>query len=134
MLKMVQFRYYGENNPIQNNFPPIKIRETDGYKEIPWLTPDAWKNYGEPSYIKIQTLPGTKIYFNNSYFNGGSPIIIGKTGILELSKRKQITENEQNDLNFNIDLKYYGFIIDEMSRRTIDTIKDGYLIVTIIYE
>lgn len=133
-MRLVQFRYYGINHPNQeNNFPRVVEREG---KERLVLWPEAYtfEKYGNINYIKIQTVPGTRIYLNRSLWNGGSPFVVGSTGILEISVRKRVTEAEKQDPGFDNSLMVSGFALDAQSKETINTLEDGYLIITIAYE
>lgn len=67
----------------------------------------------------IQALPGTKFYLNDINALNREPIIIGRTGIFELS----LNQAKINSIAF-----------DEKSMETINTNENAYLIVDILYE
>lgn len=69
--KIMQFRYYGENN--DKNQPSNINKQTLASGSI-------FSNYLPIIQLGIQTVPGSKFYLNN----GTTPIVIGSTGIYEL--------------------------------------------------
>ena len=106
MVRMAQFRYYKENNA--NNFPDSSYTF--------FCTEASFSNYKPIHQFGIQTLPGTKIYLNQSH----NPIIIGSTGIFEID-----CDNTTAILN--------SFRIAEESMITIRDNPGGYLIIDIVY-
>lgn len=132
-LKMVQFRYYGEKNPIQDNFPPISIIEDQSNRKVLWPKPYTFEKYKGIQKIIFQTIPGIRIYINRALWNNGQPFIIGKTGVLEINVRQNLTKEEQANVLFDNSIKITGLELDEDSKTTINTLEDGYLIITIVY-
>ena len=105
MTELVQFRYYGRNNP--KNYP---LDLFDNNSSNTMLVKYS------PIQINIQTLPGTKIYFNGSK----EPFFIEQTGNLNL------------DLT-NKEMTFSGLSLDETSLNTITNLPNGYFIMTIVY-
>lgn len=103
-----QFRFYQSNN-IQKNYP----QKLD-YRSL--ISGSAFANYMPIIQLGIQSLPGTKFYLNNSK----DPIIVGYTGIYELSLEGKA---EITALSF-----------DAKSLEAINGNANSYLIVDIIYE
>ena len=85
MAKQVkQFRYYSDGHP--KNWPK-KVLKND--PEISYQTLKSGRIFTDcmPAYqVGIQAIPGTKFYINNA----NTPIIIGYTGIYELSLDKAL--------------------------------------------
>lgn len=106
MIKITQFRYYGRNNP--KNYP-LDLFKND--------SSDNMLVKYSPLRIKIQTIPGTKIYFTNM----SNPFYIEQTGILDL------------DCD-NHNLKFSGLHLDETSLNTITNLPNGHFIMTIVYK
>lgn len=112
--RMTQFRYYADGNP--NNCPYRK--ETDkGWNWSYYCTSENFKKYSPILSLGVQTLPGTKIYINNSY----NPIIIGSSGIFELD----VTNTSASINNIRV---------DEESMKLIKDLPDGYIIIDMVYE
>lgn len=107
MVRIVQFRYYDDDNP--NNFP------AEGTYSF-FCTDASFSRYKPIHQFGIQTLPGTKIYLNQSY----NPIVIGSTGIFEID-----CDNTTATLN--------SFRVEEASMTTIKNNPNGYLIIDIVY-
>lgn len=106
MTELVQFRYYGKNNP--KNYP---LDLFDNNSSNTMLV-----KYSPILQISIQTIPGTKIYFNGST----EPFFIEQTGNLDLD----LTDKE---------MTFSGLSIDETSLDTITNLPNGYFIMTIVY-
>ena len=81
-MQIAQIRYYNDNDERNS---PYKL-----YTELCGDT--AFKNFGTIKKLGIQTLPGTRVYFNKSI----TPIIIGATGIYELDL------SDKNTFEFNV--------------------------------
>lgn len=109
--KLMQFRYYDIKNdePNSKNYPQTitKGNLADG---------SIFRDFRPIIQLGIQTLPGTEFFINNST----TPIIIGSTGIYELSLEgmTQIT-----------DLKFSPKSIDSIDQNPV-----GYLIIDVIYD
>lgn len=106
MQKIRQFRYYSENNP--NNFPYNKWQY--------YCVNESFKDYRPIHQFGIQTLPGTKIFLNQS----NSPIIIGSSGMYEID-----CDNTTAILN--------SFRIEQASMENINNLDGGYLIIDLVY-
>lgn len=106
MVKITQFRYYNQNN--SNNYPFTTWQE--------YCSDTSFKSYRPIHQFGIQTLPGTKIYLNQS----SNPIIIGATGMYEID-----CDNTTAILN--------SFRIDQSSMTTIENLDNGYLIIDLVY-
>lgn len=103
-----QFIFYQENS--EKNYP-------EGIMSIMNLTEGkVFANYMPISQLSIQSLPGTKIYLNNSH----DPIVIGYTGIYEIAI---------NNLAEITSLK-----IDYDSLRQINSNKETILLIDIVYD
>lgn len=123
-IKLVQFRYYGKNNPNQNNFPII----TDLDKELCY----DFSKYLNKQKIIINTIPGVNIYMNYldiNPWNNGAPYTIGQTGILEISTKNSTNNNNNNNL-----LELSNLKLDSSSKKIIDESIYGHFIITIIYQ
>lgn len=103
-----QFRFYQDND--ERNYPDKFTMTT-----INLQTGKVFASYMPVSYLGIQALPGTKFYLNNSH----SPIVIGFTGIYELSI---------DDLAEITSLKF-----DYSSLQKINSNEDTVLLIDIIY-
>lgn len=108
MVRMLQFRYYADNN--KNNYPL-------DWNWTQYCSSNTFKKYSPIVSIGIQTLPGTKFYLNGSL----NPIIIGVSGIFELDVTN--TSTTINNLH-----------IDQKSMELIKNRENGYLIIDLIYE
>lgn len=104
--KIMQFRYYGENN--DKNYPK-------GLSQKALCNKNIFKDYGIVKQLGIQTLPGTKFRINTDK----DYIQIGSTGIYEL------------DLSDLIEIEAIQF--DEDSINTISS-SLAYLIIDILYD
>ena len=123
--KIVQFRYYGKNNPNQNNNFPVV---TDFNKELCY----DFSKYLNKQKIIINTIPGTNIYINylsNNPWNNGAPYTIGQTGILEIFTKNSIDNNDKKNL-----LELSNLKLDNSSKKILDELTYGYFIITIIYQ
>lgn len=103
-----QFRFYQTGN-TQKNYPS-KL----DYRSL--ISGSAFANYMPIVQLGIQSLPGTKFYLNNS----NNPIIVGYTGIYELS------------LEGKAEISSLAF--DAKSLEAINGNANSYLIIDIIYE
>ena len=88
-------------------------------------------------YVKIETIPGTILYLNSAS-NNKIRTVIGKTGILDLDISRTFQLGGQiifreNNIQKLYDLDFWGFVINQGSKETIDNIDNGYIIVTIVY-
>lgn len=109
MAKQIkQFRFYSDED--ERNYPEIITTSTN------LASGEVFAKYMPVSQLSIQALPGTKFYLNNS----NSPIIIGYTGIYELSV---------NNLAEITSLKF-----DYESIMRLNTNKETVLLVDIIYD
>lgn len=108
--RVKQFRFYGEEKEesTRKNFPAGSTIED-------WVKGTIFSDSVPITQLGIQTLPGTKIYINNSE----NPIIVGITGIYELSLR----QTEISTLRFDRD-----------SLELIGQNGSAYLIVDILYK
>ena len=107
MAKQIkQLRFYKDGD--SNNSP------NQSYK---YYCDDTSFRYYAPIYqLGIQTLPGTKIYLNQST----TPIIIGASGIYELD-----LTNTTGILN--------SIRVDPTSMSTINNLDNAYLIIDLVY-
>ena len=71
MKKIMQFRYYQDNDNFNN---PATLTGDD------LASGDLFNIYGSVSSLGIQGPPGLKFYLNN----GDAPLVIGGTGIYQL--------------------------------------------------
>lgn len=111
MSKQVkQFRYFSEENEVFNKNYPSNIN----HKNL--VTGTIFVPYMPISKLGIQSLPGTRFYLNNA----SSPIIIGHTGIYEVSLE------ESSEI---ISLKFDSRSIDAINNNN-----NAYLIIDMIYE
>ena len=107
--QVMQFRYYQDGDEIKNCPAGLISGQS--------LTSGSlFENYYPIIQLGIQALPGTEFYLNNS----NDPIIIGQTGIYELTLEglSEITALE----------------IDRKSLTAINNNINAYLIVDILYE
>ena len=129
VLKIAQFRYYGKNNLKQDNFP-VDIGEKE---ELCY----NFSNYPYKQKIIIHTIPGTNVFLNYldiQPWNEGSPFTIGQSGILEIFTKNNLTDNEKNQQIYeNNSLKLTSLKLDNISKKIIDNLNNGYFIITIIY-
>lgn len=108
-----QFRYYGDSNPGNLNYP-TSLKKDDLRDGRAFLNSDL--PYSSIASLGIQTLPGVQFYLNGSV----DPIIVGSTGIYELNLTDDYSINELRFEKKSLDLigSYSG---------------DAYLIVDVIY-
>lgn len=106
--RIKQFRYYNQTQTEENSPPDLKYQQLQSGSAFAGCLPIL--------QLGIQALPGTKFYINNSV----DPIIIGSTGIYELS----LTGNTQiSALSFS-----------PTSIAEINDNDNAYLLVDIIYD
>ena len=106
--RIKQFRYYNQTQTTENSPPDLKYQQLQSGSAFVGCFPIL--------QLGIQALPGTKFYINNSV----DPIIIGSTGIYELS----LTNNTQiSALSFS-----------PTSIAEINDNDNAYLLVDIIYD
>lgn len=103
-----QFRFYGEGDTDKNQ---PSVATMDDY-----VTGNVFKPYLPIIQLGIQSLPGTMFYLNDAL----EPIIVGRTGIYELSLDEEIQISD--------------FKINSNSLRAIDQNNNGYLIIDIVYD
>lgn len=105
--KIGQIRYFGENDSrnYPSNINALRLR-----------TGTAFTTIYPVVQLGVQTMPGTKIYLNNHT----TPVIVGATGIYELS-----VEGLTNitDIAF-----------DDASLQTVKNNPNAYIIIDYIYE
>lgn len=106
--KVVQFRYFGENNGLNYPSTITKTQLTSG---------SIFDDYTPIVQLGVQALPGTRIRINANL----DWIIVGATGIYEL------------DLTNNTAL-ITSLQFDETSLNVVNDSVDGYLIVDMIYQ
>lgn len=136
-LKIAQFRYYGANNPNAKkyNFPVVTDIYADNYGAS--LFPYRWtfEKYKNIQSIHIQTIPGLKLYINQDKKSSANhemlPFIIGPTGNFDIVLRDRILKTTQKYSNL---LAVTGLTIDDNSKKTLDVLENGFLIITIIYK
>lgn len=117
MAKMIQFRYYGAANP--HNYIGGDSNDPADNAQIDWrkfCADQTFRNFVPIHQFGIQTLPGTKIYLNQSL----SPIVIGGTGMYEIN-----CDNTTANLT--------AFRVAEDSMETINKNPNGYLIIDLVY-
>lgn len=125
--KIKQFRYYRENDPV-NNYPTRIVENKNEDGEIisvehqslinidNLVTGAIFSEYMPAIQIGIQTIPGVKFNLNNSY----SPIVVGFTGIYEINV-EDLTEitsirfdrDSINKINNNLNTYLYVDIVYE---------------------
>ena len=71
---ITQMRFYSDDSP--NNSPA-------GWKSLNYCDTASFTSFAPIQQVGIQTLPGTRVYFNGST----TPVIIGASGIYELDLR-----------------------------------------------
>lgn len=122
MKQVYQYRYYGED---ANGTPNIYNAPSDLTKQQ-LITGQAFKKM--PIYqLGIQTIPGAKVYINNP--KSGEPIIIGKSGIFEL------TVNEQSIITaMRIGVEIINKIIELNNSSSNNKTAPGYLMIDIMYD
>lgn len=129
ILKVAQFRYYGQNNPNQNNFPAVSHLN----QELKY----DFSLYPNIQRILIHTLPGTNIYINllnnATPWNNGAPFIVGQSGVLDIAVNNNLTDDDDNNKIQTNSLKCSNLQLDNISKEIIDNLEDGYFIITIIY-
>lgn len=108
--KIIQFRYYDNNN--SNNYPASADSATK------FITGQLFTSYMPGIHLGVQTIPGTKLYLNDNYTN---PVIIGATGIYELSLEGT------SGLLQNIK-------VDATSMDIIKNTRGAYIIMDLVYE
>ena len=131
-LRIAQYRYYGENNPL--NFPNTMLKEEDGaiicptadmlkkYNTVLEGMTETAKQYNQIVKLNVTTIPGTCIYLHNSSRdNSIIKYIIGATGILDL------------DLS-TVPINIKGITIDAISAEILKNNPDSYFIITVIYQ
>lgn len=107
MAKIKQFRFYKDEST--NNAPAVR--------DWRYYCDDTSFRHFAPIYqLGIQTLPGTRVYLNQST----TPIIIGASGIYEL------------DLN-NTTAVLNSIRVEKTSMKTINDLENGFLIIDIVY-
>lgn len=114
-------------------FDSIVAMEKEKGRTVLWPQPYTFQKYEGLQKISIHTLPGIRIYMNRTLWNGGSPFIVGKTGILEGAARLQYTSDEIDSEQFNNTFLITGFELDENSKKTINSVENGHLIITLTY-
>lgn len=108
-----QFRFYGDGNPGNLNYP-IDITKEKLWLGNIFLNDDS--PYASIASLTIQTIPGMKFYLNQAV----DPIIVGSTGVYTLN------------LNENYNISHLRF--EKKSLELIGSYNgDAYLIVDIIY-
>ena len=114
--KIKQLRFYNAEADSNGNIvsDPNNAPSGVSYK---YYCDDTSFRYFAPIYqLGSQTLPGTKVYFNQST----TPVIIGASGVYELD-----LTNTTAILN--------SIRIDPESMQTINDLPNGYLIVDLVY-
>ena len=106
-----QIRYYEDGSP--KNFHPVNNQLCS---KSALYSGTAFRSIIPIIQLGIQTIPGAKIYINNSR----NPIIIGSTGIYELSTEGATTITKLS--------------IDKDTLTQIDSIPSAYLIIDFITE
>ena len=106
MAKITQFRFYSNNNA--NNYPFTNYQN--------YISGGSFTGYQPIHQLGIQTLPGTKVYFNQSI----NPVVVGGTGVYEIDCT-------------GTGARIYNFRIDQASMETINNLPNGYLIIDLVY-
>ena len=104
---ITQMRYYGEDNPMNTPFGTW----------MSYCDDTSFSSYAPIQQIGIQTLPGTRVYFNKST----TPVIIGASGIYELDLR-------------NTSAVMSSLRIDALSMQIINNAPNGYLIIDLVHQ
>ena len=110
--QITQFRYYGPNN--SKNYPQMVSANISYGSKL--ISGNLFSGCRSITQLGIQTIPGVRLYLNNSL----TPIIIGATGIYELDLEGLTTIN---NLHF-----------DKTSVNLIDSNANAYLIIDLIYD
>lgn len=127
MIKLAQFRYYGENNPY--NFPQDILQENGN--DILCPTRNMLWKYKRIIKITVTTLPGIFLQVqSNNQASGYLTYIVGATGILNLD----ITNFPNNKNNKPPTLNIRGIAIEPTSVEILKNNPDSYFILTIIYD
>ena len=105
-MRMIQFRYYKDNN-LNNN--PMNWNWTY------YCSSNTFKQYAPITSIGIQSLPGVKFYLNDSI----NPIILGISGVFELD-----VSNTSATIN--------NLRIDQKSMDLIRNSENGFLIIDMV--
>lgn len=108
-----QFRFYNYNE-TENTQNPNNAPQVSSWRY--YCDDSSFRNFAPIHQFGIQTLPGTKVYLNQST----TPIIIGATGVYELN-----LEGTTGILN--------SLRIDPVSMKAINDIDNAYLIIDIVY-
>lgn len=108
--RVQQIRFYGDNSNKSLN-QPSTLTGTQ------MRSGSAFRNYTPMVQLGIQTMPGVKFYLNNAV----DPIIVGNTGIYELS-----VENMTEITALSFDTTAINMINESPST--------AYIIVDILYE
>ena len=109
-----QFRYYGDSDPNELNYPADIKKENLQTGAIFFNTPALAA--ATIASLGIQTIPGIKFYLNDAV----DPIIVGSTGIYELN----LTDNYEISA-----LRFEGKSLDLIGSYN----GDAYLIIDIVY-
>lgn len=126
--RIAHYKYYSDEH--KENYPSALDILDNATNEMvtAWPTATMFNKYRITDYttikrIIIQTIPGLKVYiYKNSADTTPLPYIIGATGILDL-----------NLTNIN-NLLISGLTIDTASKEVLYNLKNGYFIITVIYE
>lgn len=106
MTRIAQFRFYSDGH--ENNYP---FKNYQNY-----CSSESFGYYRPIHQLGIQTLPGTKIYLNQSL----NPIVIGGTGVYEIDCT-------------GTGATITSFRVEQASMETINNLPNGYLIIDIVY-
>ena len=109
-----QFRYYGDINHNELNYPAGINKENLQTGEIFFNSPTLMT--ATIASLGIQTIPGVKFYLNDAV----DPIIVGSSGVYELN----LTDNYEISA-----LRFEGKSLDLIGSYSGDT----YLIIDIVY-
>ena len=110
---VMQYRYYGNNNPHNQ---PSDIDQISMAIGTTFLSDQIKSDYGLITMLGIQALPGTKFYLNQNI----DPIIVGHTGIFEL------------DLTGKSSIYKLAFSLDSL--REVNALENGHLIIDVVYD
>ena len=105
-MQIAQFRFYSDGNA--NNYPFSNYQS--------YCSAKSFGDYIPIRQLGIQTLPGTKIYFNQSL----NPIVIGGTGIYEIDCS-------------GTSASITSFRVEQTSMETSNQLPNGYLIIDIVW-